>query len=131
MCPQSNQALGGGSRSAFMQAALSFGSSASRFCTNFTAGSCDCGLEVVGSRSDVFTEVQRESCCVVAPCHEADLTSSSSYNYACMASYERFCFLWRVRLAPFQSESPLAQAVKGTSPSDGVAETFSWYSQSE
>lgn len=58
-------------------------------------------------------------------------SSRSSFNYACMASYERFCFLWRVRLAPFQSESPLTQAVRGTQVSDGIAETFSWYSQSK
>lgn len=48
-----------------------------------------------------------------------------------MSSYSRFCFLWRVRLAPFQKRSALARTVRGTRKSDGVAETCSWYSQSE
>ncbi|ORY47191.1 hypothetical protein BCR35DRAFT_356218 [Leucosporidium creatinivorum] len=54
---------------------------------------------------------------------------ASSFNLACMSSYSRFCFLWRVRMAPFQKASPLARAVKGTCATDGIAETFGWYSQ--
>jgi hypothetical protein len=54
----------------------------------------------------------------------------SSYNLACVRSFSIFSFLWRVRLAPFSSKSPLALGVEGTRFSDGVKETFSWYRQS-
>lgn len=48
---------------------------------------------------------------------------------ACLSSFHNFSFLWRTRLAPFQSSNPLAISVRGTKWTDGVAETFSWYSQ--
>ncbi|GAA6030763.1 hypothetical protein JCM8097_008864 [Rhodosporidiobolus ruineniae] len=52
-----------------------------------------------------------------------------SYNLACIRSYSVFSFLWRVRLAPFQPNSPLALAVEGTTWTDGVKESFAWYRQ--
>ncbi|GAA6018135.1 hypothetical protein JCM10207_006090 [Rhodosporidiobolus poonsookiae] len=54
---------------------------------------------------------------------------AASYNLACVRSYSVFSFLWRVRLAPFQSSSALAVAVEGTTWTDGVKETLSWYKQ--
>lgn len=57
--------------------------------------------------------------------------SHSSFNFACIASFRNFSLLWRARLAPFQSENPLSAAIKGNKVSDGLAETFSWYSQSK
>ncbi|GAA5995328.1 uncharacterized protein JCM10292_005105 [Rhodotorula paludigena] len=54
---------------------------------------------------------------------------AASYNLACVRSYSVFSFLWRVRLAPFHSASPIAQAVEGSTWLDGVKETSSWYRQ--
>ncbi|GAA5853224.1 hypothetical protein JCM8547_000247 [Rhodosporidiobolus lusitaniae] len=56
-------------------------------------------------------------------------SGAASYNLACIRSYSVFSFLWRVRLAPFRSNSPLAVAVEGSRFSDGIKETFSWYRQ--
>ncbi|KAM0790980.1 hypothetical protein ACM66B_004282 [Microbotryomycetes sp. NB124-2] len=55
--------------------------------------------------------------------------SAAGFNYACMSKYERFCFMWRVRLAPFHKSGKIGRMVKGTTFSDGVADSCYWYAQ--
>ncbi|KAL8287305.1 hypothetical protein RQP46_003757 [Phenoliferia psychrophenolica] len=52
---------------------------------------------------------------------------STTFNFACMTSYEDFSFLFRIRLAPFQKYSPLC--VSGSKKRDGILETCQWYAQ--
>ncbi|BGP51182.1 hypothetical protein JCM10450v2_007111 [Rhodotorula kratochvilovae] len=54
---------------------------------------------------------------------------AASFNLACLRSYSHFSFFWRIRLAPFRPSSAIAQSVEGTSWTDGIHETASWYRQ--
>ncbi|KAK4055417.1 hypothetical protein OIO90_003255 [Microbotryomycetes sp. JL221] len=55
--------------------------------------------------------------------------SAAGFNYACMSKYERFCIMWRVRLAPFNKSGKIGRMIKGNSFWDGIAESCSWYAQ--
>ncbi|KPV71534.1 uncharacterized protein RHOBADRAFT_50421 [Rhodotorula graminis WP1] len=54
---------------------------------------------------------------------------AASFKLACLRSYSHFSFFWRVRLAPFGRSGTIAQAVEGTTLTDGVQETASRYRQ--
>ncbi|KAK4048117.1 hypothetical protein OIV83_004987 [Microbotryomycetes sp. JL201] len=55
--------------------------------------------------------------------------SAAGFNYACMSKYERFCFMWRVRFAPFHKSGKVGSMVKDTRFSDGIADSCYWYAQ--